>query len=229
MSDADHIPLEPDDASSKPLPPSRSTQPPLSASHARQLLAEAEAREQAAKEAAERAEQSLDGKPNGYPLVPPDLSQWRVVAIVGGVLTLAAMITAYVRAPRVPFVELLVAGYSTLLHAGFALGALYLQSQLERRPMGNWREALARFFCAIAAFSLLYRLGYITSGDPERARWWSSAIGALLGGAAFFGLVMMLFRWPARRVLMVAGIQLLIVIALTMHHWLREMVAEAAK
>lgn len=220
----DHLELAPHEPT---LSPSRSTLPPVSAEHARKLLAEAEEREAKAREQAEREEESLDGKPFSAPLVPPDLSQWRVVAGVGGVLTFAAMITAYVRSPYAPFVEFLIAGYSTILHAGLALGALYLQAKLEQRPMGNWREALARFFCAIAAFALLLRIGYI-SGSTDSARWWSLAIGAVLGGGAFFLLVMSLLRWPPRRVVMVAGIQLLIVVALTLHHWLRDMVEQAA-
>jgi hypothetical protein len=200
---------------------------PLTAEQARGLLAEAEARERAEAEKAEREEGSLDGQPLDAPLVPADLAQWRVVAGMGAALTLAAMIVAYARSAYAPFVEFLVAGYSVVLHACLALGALYFQARLEQRPMGNWREALARFFCAIAAFALLLRIGWV-GGSTDSARWWSLAIGAVVGGAAFFGLVMLLLRWPARRVAMVAGIQLLIVVALTLHHWLRDMVEQAA-
>jgi hypothetical protein len=223
---SEEIQLAPDDGPS-PKRVAKPAEPPLSAEQARKLLDEAEARERAEAARIEHEEGSLDGKGPEAPLVPPDLTQWRVVAGVGGALTLAAMIVAFVRAEHAALVEALVAGYSVVLHAGLALAALYFQARLEQRPMGNWREALARFFCALGAFALLLRIGWI-GGATESTRWWSLAIGALIGGAAFFGLVMLLLRWPARRVAMVAGIQLLIVVALTVHHWLRDMVEQAA-
>lgn len=227
MADTDHIPLAPDDPSNRAKSPSRNTQPPLSAEHARRLLVEAEERERAEREAADKLDASLDGKGPDAPLVPPDLSQWRVVAGIGGGLTVLAMALAYARAPYAALAEFLIAGYSTMLHAGLAVAALFLQSKIELRPMGNWREALARFFCAIAAFQCLLRIGYV-SGSTDNARWWSMGIGAVVGGGVFFLLVMSLFRWPPRRVVMVVGIQLLIVVALGLHHWLRSMVEQAA-
>jgi hypothetical protein len=193
---------------------------PIAVREANAKIAEAERREAEEKERQKREEESLDGKPLTEPLVPRDFKQWRTVAYIGcGVLVVAAGL-AWHGAAKSGFIVALIAIYTTLLHSGLALGALRLQALLEQRPMGEWREALARFFLSLAVFHVVLYLPLKTG-----YAWLDKSVLAVGAAGAFFACTMVLFRWPARRVVMVGGIQVLIWIALTMHLWLRGMIA----
>lgn len=193
---------------------------PIAVREANAKIAEAERREAAEKERRKREEESLDGKPLTEPLVPREFRQWRTVAYIGaGVLALAAGL-AWHGAAKAGFFVALIAIYTTALHSGLALGALRLQAMLEQRPMGDWREALARFFLSLAVFHAVLHLPLKTG-----YQWLDKGVLASAAAAAFLGSVIALFRWPPRRAIMVGGIQVLIWVALTMHLWLEKMIA----
>lgn len=193
---------------------------PIAVKEANAKIAEAERREAEERERKKREEESLDGKPLTEPLVPREFRQWRTVAYIGaGVLTLAAGL-AWHGAAKAGFFVALIAIYTTVLHSGLALGALRLQAMLEQRPMGEWREALARFFLSLAVFHAVLHLPLKTG-----YQWLDKGVLASAAAAAFLGSVVVLFRWPPRRAMMVGGIQVLIWVALTMHLWLEKMIA----
>lgn len=193
--------------------------PPLGVQEANRRLQEAERREEEQREQAKREEATLDGKPLTEPLVSMKLTGWRTMAYVGAGVLLLALIMTYVHSERSKFVFTLITLYGTLLHSLLALGALRLQAMLEERPMGNWREALARFFVCMATFHVLLHLPFKTSYE-----WLNKGVLALVACAGFLACVMLLFRWPIRRALMVGGLQVLIWIALTAHLWLRSLI-----
>jgi hypothetical protein len=192
---------------------------PIAVQEANAKIAEAERREAEERERKKREEESLDGKPLTEPLVPREFRQWRTVAYIGaGVLALAAGL-AWHGAAKSGFIVALIVMYTTVLHSGLALGALRLQAMLEQRPMGEWREALARFFLSLAVFhAVLYlplKTGYVAL---------DKSVLAVAAAGAFVGAVIVLFRWPPRRAVMVGGIQVLIWVALTMHVWLEKLI-----
>ncbi len=184
-----------------------------------------EEREREEAERKKREEETLDGLSLTDPLVPAKLNRWRQVAAVGGGILLLAFIFAW-RATSIKrgdsfagFAAGLIAVYSAALHACLATAALWLQAKVEQRPMGNWHEALARFFAALSVFQLVVHLPLDTGYE-----WLSKSLLAIAACAAFFGVVMMLFRWPARRAVMVGGIQVLIYVALSIHIWLGKLI-----
>ncbi len=184
-----------------------------------------EERERETAERKKREEETLDGLSLTDPLVPAKLNRWRQVAAVGGGILLLAFIFAW-RATAAKkgdsfagFAAGLITLYSAALHACLATGALWLQAKLEQRPMGNWREAMARFFAALSVFWLVIHLPFDTGYE-----WLTKSLLAIAACAAFFGVVMMLFRWPARRAVMVGGIQVLIYVAMSVHIWLGKLI-----
>ncbi|GEM_PF-1283023 len=206
--------LEPTIQAARVRPPS-----PIAVQEATARIAQAERREQEEAERRKLEEESLDGKPLTEPLVSGELKQWRMVAQIGvGVLVLGSIL-AFMQAQRAQFVSAIIAVYATLLHTALALGALQLQAILEQRPMGKWREALARFFLSLAVMMVVLHLPFKTGYE-----WIDKAVLALGACGAFLGCIVVLFRWPLRRAVMVGGIQVLIWVALTAHTWLREMV-----
>lgn len=219
----DHYQIEPEEPQkTSPLPKSISVQ---------EAVARVQREEEREREEAERKkheEETLDGQSLTDPLVPAKLQRWRQVAMIGGGVLLIAFILAWrntaaqVHDNFAGFAAGIIAIYTAALHACLALAALWLQSKLEQRPMGNWREALARFFAALSLFELILHLPFMT--DNKDYIWLSRSVLAIAACAAFLGCVMMLFRWPFRRAIMVGGIQLLIYVAMSIHVWLARLI-----
>lgn len=184
-----------------------------------------EEKEREETERKKREEETLDGQSLTDPLVPEKLNRWRQVAAVGcGFLVLAFIFAWRMTVKKqgdsfAGFAAGVIAVYTAVLHGGLALAALWLQSKLEQRPLGNWREGLARLFAALCVFQCVVHLPFEVG--PV---WLTKAILAIAACAAFLGVMMMLFRWPIRRAVMVGGIQILIYVAMSVHIWLGKMI-----
>jgi hypothetical protein len=115
----------------------------------------------------------------------------RVLTAIGGVLTMGAMVAAAAYMPPHTFwhtaAQVALALYETALHTGTGVVAVLVAARICEQRIGRVDLAATRIFVAFAAFQLVHRL-YIFDYVAWRALVW------VLAGAAYWGLVMLLFR-----------------------------------
>jgi hypothetical protein len=126
--------------------------------------------------------------------VTPGRLSPKVLGIIGGVLTVCAMVATGVWAPRGAGMWLvigliLLTLYQIALHTATGLGAVAIAARLEGEKLGRGDFALARIFVAFSLFEVLTRVRLPSS--------WliiSGGIPWLLAAAAYFGAILILFK-----------------------------------
>lgn len=137
-------------------------------------------------------------EPNEFSL--PGRGKVPVLLAIGGVITVGAMVVAGLNAPPhfgPVLARVILCLYETALHTGTGLIAVLIAARLVEQKPGNLELALARVFVAFSTFQLLHQ---ITFTDY---RVLSALLMYPLGLAAYWGLVMLLFRKPRMVALMV--------------------------
>ena len=112
---------------------------------------------------------------------------------IGGALTIAAMVVCGLNAPPkfMPvFANVLLCLYETVLHTGTGIVAVLVAARLADMKPGRLDLAAARIFVAFASFQLLHN---ITFGEY---RLLVTILMYPVAFAAYWGLVMLLFRKP---------------------------------
>lgn len=131
--------------------------------------------------------------PAGPEFVVPGRLSIKTLTIIGGVLTVGALVGAGVWGPRGSF-WLVVASlaytlYVIAVNTVTGVAAIAIAAKVSHAGLGRLDLAAARMFAAFALFQALvnvrYPLGYqiLTSGLPF-----------LIGAAAYFGAIMLLFK-----------------------------------
>lgn len=123
----------------------------------------------------------------------PGRGDVKVLLAVGGALTVGAMVVAGLKSPPgfvTVVASVVLALYETVLHTGTGLIAVLIAARLADMRPGRLDLATARIFVAFAAFQCLHRISF---GEYEVLVMILMYAAAL---AAYWGLVMLLFRKP---------------------------------
>jgi hypothetical protein len=135
----------------------------------------------------------------------PGRGSAKTIAIIGGLVTLSAMIVAGVSAPP-HFVgvssRVILVLYETLLHTGTGIVAVAIAAKLGEMRLGNVELAAARVLAAFATFQLLTHLGLPGPVFLVKVTLF------VLGAAAYWGLIMLLFTKTRAEALLVTLIHL---------------------
>ena len=139
------------------------------------------------------------GRPLGPPIIPSTPALARPLLLVGIALVIAAMIATGVTSTKATFANIARMLYDTALHSALGVLAAWALARIEHRQLGDWREAWARTFVAVAALELCLSLnmGLLSTKLEE----------ALVGVGAYFIILVFLMRWSAVRVLHLACLQ----------------------
>lgn len=135
------------------------------------------------------AEEVEDERP-APEFVRPGLGTPKVLAIVGGVLTVGAMIAAAINAPGGTLLgaaaSAAAALYLALLHTGTGMVAVVLAARVQEERITRLDLAASRLLCCVALFVLLTRV------FPP-GTWWM-LLAYPLAAAAYFGVLTLLFK-----------------------------------
>jgi hypothetical protein len=132
---------------------------------------------------------------------------------VGAALTVGAMVVAGLKSPPGFFTvaaSVVLSLYETVLHTGTGLVAVLIAARLADLRPGRLDLAVARIFVAFASFQLLHQ---VTFGEYQILVTILMYAAAL---AAYWGLVMLLFRKPRMVAVTVMVAHFLLWIAVTM-------------
>lgn len=146
-------------------------------------------------------------------IVKPGLGGAKVWAIVGAVLTAAAVIAIVVNAapvgtpPAAPTVgarilRAILAVYSVALHTGTGVVAVYAAALLSHRRVTRVELVAARMLAAVSAIALVTSLRFEFWGQPA---FLLTAERLLLGAGVYLGLVAILFRLTRTLLMYVVG------------------------
>jgi len=196
-----------------PLPPPSKPAPPQGRIEAPALLADFE--EDADFDKDPELDRIVMGKPVKEPepekktpvedFVQPGLGPPKVWAIVGVILLVAAMIAtgmqpAFSGLQRL--LQILFVLYSTLLHTGTGVVAVFIAATLLSTRLGSFELAAARMFAAVGAFSLMLSLQMSLFG----VLWLDRIFVLLLASAAYVLLVASTFNlWKKHPLAYVVG------------------------
>jgi hypothetical protein len=131
----------------------------------------------------------------GEDFVRPGLGTAKVWSIVGVVLLVAAMIATGVQVepgttPLQRLLRVLLILYSTLLHTGTGVVAVFVGATLLGKRVGNFELAAARMFAAVGAFALMISMRVTVFGYPMVDR----TLALILASAAYVLLVASTFN-----------------------------------
>ncbi len=88
--------------------------------------------------------------------IKPALGDARTWAIGGAVLVVGALVLTGINAERSPVARIALTLYTTLLHTGTGVVALYIASLLTDHQMKRFELAAARMLVAVAAFQAVF-------------------------------------------------------------------------
>lgn len=173
---------------------------------------EFDAAEKAAATAAAATSTPAD-KPSA--LVRAGWDQPRYMLILGGAAALAAGVMAWVNS-TVPgttagFARLLLAMYTTGLHAGLGVVAVMVSAFLLGRAVGPIEFAAGRMLAAVGLFQVFVHLNVGSVYSFEEV---------LLGAAAYLGVVFATFRWKKEDLAVVIAAHFGLWLAMQIGMWL---------
>lgn len=141
-------------------------------------------------------EPSVAEAPGPVPFVRPGLGDARTIAIAGATVVIAASVLAWVQAPSRGWAFALQTLFLGAVHGASGAAAAAMVSAALERTLGKIELAAARMLLAVGAFLLIANAGLSMP--------WIAVL--LLGIAAYATVTMILFRWPPREWLLVAGV-----------------------
>ncbi|HZW09130.1 MAG TPA: hypothetical protein VFF69_04435 [Phycisphaerales bacterium] len=146
--------------------------------------------------AAPAAAELVGAEPAGEPLSAS--GAWRLPVGIGGAATIGAAVFAGINGANVAWAHVLNVIYQAGMHTATGLGAVFAAGLLLGRPVGRYDGAAARMFMAVAVFLLVHSVDIpLTAGKLEET---------LLGGAAYFGALVLSFRLPPRDAAAIGGV-----------------------
>jgi hypothetical protein len=155
--------------------------------------------------------------PPTQPLLDARLKNSQFYFGLAGVLTIAA---AWIGAANVTDVKqsalavVISTIYNTLLHSATGVLAAWCWAKIEARPLGSWRDVLARMSVAVASAWLCFNLQLGLAAKIEEP---------LLGIGAYLCVLALLMRWTPKRVIRVATVHfaliLVVFLAMVLHVW----------
>lgn len=141
--------------------------------------------------------------------ITPGLGQPKHWAMVGLVVTIVAVVAAGVNAPNHTVPRILLALYSTFVHTGTGLVALYASARLLEHRFGNLELGAARMFTSVAAFMLLMNLKLSPFSENYDAL--NRGLTVLVAMAGYAITVASTFRfWDKQKLGFVVGIHALL-------------------
>ncbi|HLP83918.1 MAG TPA: hypothetical protein VK157_06170 [Phycisphaerales bacterium] len=151
------------------------------------------------------------------PLLDARLTNSNFYFGLAGVLTVAAAWIGAANVTDAKQSELAVVVstvYNTALHAGTGLVAAWCWAKIEARPLGSWRDVLARMSVAVASAWLFFNMQLGLDVKLEEP---------LLGIASYLCVLILLMRWTPKRAFRVACVHfaliLVVFLAMVLHVW----------
>ncbi|MBI1189759.1 MAG: hypothetical protein GC200_03645 [Tepidisphaera sp.] len=177
--------------------------------------------ERALKGGAATADDTAAGEPavreQGPPVVKDGKVSPKTLAIIGGVVTLAAIVVSVINAPAGKFAAAVSATYLTLFHTVTGVGAVAILAYAENRPTGRIEVAAGRMFIAVASFMLVLSLHFDT------LQGFNGAVMSVFAALSYYLVAWTLFRLPQRQMQILAGahagIAILLWLLVQVHWW----------